>query len=384
MSFLRDRKEKPFESKARMYFEGLRQRADNLKKYAQDDDEKPLILSYNLYKTLIRLKELRDVFFNNETVIEPKSFLKDMDENDIRYAIREKLLTIREVSAEIEMLENIVIQIMHKTLVHLETLPLMREEEFAKSDNEEYLTDLYSSTLNQTVLANCEKYLLILTDSKEKNALLLSLQHLQNKFTIRENHSFNNIEEDVELTDDEMSDDENDPSLMDHDEFFEDRHEEKQSNVLDEKEIPPAGYSEILNQSSSINLDDSLRWSQFPLDKSKISVDEEKKHAPSPPRQPPPMANCTIWYKLGVLLSTTLLSALGGLVISLFFTGGFAVPVAVGVSACLGFMLGLKLIYSKQEQHKKIYQATTFSSENLNNHSTPSIEASLDNRSSSL
>ncbi|HEX2549784.1 MAG TPA: hypothetical protein VHM20_08145, partial [Gammaproteobacteria bacterium] len=243
MSFLRDRKEKPFESKARMYFEGLRQRADNLKKYAQDDDEKPLILSYNLYKTLIRLKELRDVFFNNETVIEPKSFLKDMDENDIRYAIREKLLTIREVSAEIEMLENIVIQIMHKTLVHLETLPLMREEEFAKSDNEEYLTDLYSSTLNQTVLANCEKYLLILTDSKEKNALLLSLQHLQNKFTIRENHSFNNIEEDVELTDDEMSDDENDPSLMDHDEFFEDRHEEKQSNVLDEKEIPPAGYS---------------------------------------------------------------------------------------------------------------------------------------------
>ncbi len=369
MSFLRDCKDKPFESKGRMYFEGLKQRADNLKKYAWDEEEKPVNLSYNLYKTLLRLKELREVFYNHK-ITEPKNFQKDVDENDIRDAIRDKFLTIQEVSDEIEALENLVIQIMEKTLVHLLILPVMQETEFAKSDNDEYITDIYSSTLNLSVLENCEKYISILSDSKEKSKLLLSIENLKNKLLIPKSEK---LTEEVELSDDDLSEEE--VGIKDSYEWLDD---DRKINITNKKKVDPI-YSPILNHQSSIDLDDSLRWSQFPFEKSQIIpvIPEEKKHQEIIQPSNTVAHPYTIWYKLGVLLLSTILGAVAGLVVSVFFTAGFALPVAVSVGAVFGFLLGLKMLHSKENDRKNGFTRFKFSSNDTgNNISSKPLEVS--------
>lgn len=359
MSFLRDCKEKPFESKGRIYFEGLKQRADNLKKYVIDETEKPINLSYNLYKTLLRLKELRAVFFS-QAMPKPKHFLKDIDENDIRDAILDKCLTVKEISDEIEILENLVIKIMQKTLNHLQILPMMPDAEFDKSESDEYLTDIYSSTLNHSVLDNCEKYISILADSKEKSELLLSIEEMKNRLI---NLKLNPVDE-VELTDDDMSEIEMEGT--DSHEWLED--DELKINNPEKKEFSPTDPSPLaLN--SSINFNDSLRWSQFPLEKSKLSpvIPEDKEM--SIVMLPPVFIThpYTIWFKIGVILSSTVLSAAAGMVTSIFFTAGFAMPVAVTVGAILGFILGLKIIYSKENDLKPIFNKSLFSSSEIEN-----------------
>jgi len=61
---------------------------------------------------------------------------------------------------------------------------------------------------------------------------------------------------------------------------------------------------------------------------------------------PTPTQSCNIWCKLGILILTTGSGISAGVCVGVL-TGGLGIPIAMAVGAVIGFMIGLRLIGSK-------------------------------------
>jgi hypothetical protein len=315
------------------------------------------------------LKELHKIFFNHPPAVEPKFFLTELNEEEIRKATEEQTISLHELSKEIETLENILIQILQKTLIHLETLPIIEdEEEVNKSDNKDYLNDIYNSTLNNRELVNCENFIFLLTDSQDKAELQNTIKNLRQKIVDYQSKTIEEKEA-MEFTDDEdeFSDSTIESSYSKG--FFYDQIEKKVEEMDGKKTFKDSVLkSTDLDMSNSVFLESS--YQDVPR-----SVAEVK---PEPREQPNESAtrlymidNYTIWFKIGIIFTNTILGALTGATVSIFFTATLAMPIAAGVGAFLGFLLGLRLIYSLGSANDKPHARKFFSNSDAPSRAIP-------------
>lgn len=326
MSFLRDRKDKSHLSKGRMYFDGLRQRAETVKNLPKDINHR-LGLNYNIICILERLERIRELFTNNETTLKP--LLKDVHESNVFIAIQENVITLQEVLDEITSLQNYLIETMKKCLIHIETLPFMDKEEFEKSDNIDYIHDIYISTLNELAVERCLKDVSLLAESKDKKELMESIQALQKR--IAEYKEKKKLKSDDEDSDSDWTEDE-----FESDEEFA---EFKEIDIHDD--VPHDDISPIPSPLPlEIKKENSPTLNSAPEQKSIEDKPILRK------AEPPPMQSYSIWCKLGTVLLTTA-SGIGiGIGIG-FRMGGWGVPIGIIVGAVIGFIAGLRLIWAK-------------------------------------